>query len=64
MANCTTCRSALWVVENAILMRYYWHTADTRAIEDSINQLADNQTNLDGLEVYFQTVSELTVWVD
>jgi hypothetical protein len=68
IANCSTSKSSLMVAENAILISYYWHTANTRAIYESIDgpagRLADNPPYSDGLGVYNGTVPEWAVWVD
>jgi hypothetical protein len=67
IANCSTSKSSLMVAENLILIRYYWHTANTRALYESIDgptvRPADNPLNSDGLAVYHGTVPEWAVWV-
>ena len=56
IANCSTSKSALLVAENAILIRYYQHTSNTRALYDSMDgpagRLADNPPISDWLGVY------------
>jgi len=63
IANCKTCKNILLVVDNAILIRYYSHTAKTRGLYELINGPADNPPSSDGLGVYPQTVPKLTVLV-
>jgi len=62
-----TCQNLLWVVENVILIRYYYQTAKTKALYESIDghtgRPADNPPNSDGLGVYHRTIPELTVRV-
>jgi len=51
IANCSTCQSSLMVAENSILIRYYSHTANTRALYESIDgpavRPADSQPSSD-----------------
>jgi hypothetical protein len=67
IANCSTSKSSLLVAENSILIRYYQHTANTRALYESIDgpagQPADNLPNSAGLGVYHGTVPEWAVCV-
>jgi len=67
IANCTTCKSALLVAENTILIRYYKQTTNTRALYESIagpaGQPAYNPPNSDGLGVYHLTIPEWMVQV-
>jgi len=67
IANCSTSKSTLMVAENAILISYYQHTANTRAIYESIDGPAerpsDNPPNSDGMRVYHGTVPEWAVEV-
>jgi len=67
IAKCTTCKSALLVVEIAILIRYYWQTAYTRAVYESIDgpdgRPTNNLPNSDIIGVYHRTVPKLTVQV-
>jgi len=67
IANCSTSKSILLVGENAILIRYYWHTANSRAVYEFIDcpagRPADNPPNSDGLGVYHGTIPEWAVWV-
>jgi hypothetical protein len=60
IANCSTSKSVSMVAENAILIRYYYHTANRRALYESMDRPAgrpaDNPPNSDGLEVYRGTV--------
>jgi hypothetical protein len=64
-ANCSTNKSSLIVAGNAILIRYYWHTANTRALYESIDGPAgrpsDNLCNSDCLGDYHGTVPEWAV---
>jgi hypothetical protein len=72
IANCSTSRSTLLVAENAILIRYYQYTANSRALYESIDGPAglpaDNPPNSDWFGVYHGTVPEwhslglLTTW--
>jgi len=67
IANWSTSKSSLMVAENFILIRYYWHTANTRALYESIDgppvRPADNPPNSDGLGVYHGTVPKWAVRV-
>jgi len=67
IAHCKASKSVLLVVENAILIRYYFQTAKTRALNESIDgptaRPADNPPNSDGLGVHNRTIHELTVRV-
>jgi len=53
IAMCKTCKKSLLDVENAILIRYYYYTAKTRALVESTDgpagQPADNLPNSEGL---------------
>jgi hypothetical protein len=55
------------VAENAIMLRYYYHTANTRGLYESIDGLADrhagNLPNCDCWGVYDRTVPEWEVRV-
>jgi len=52
ITNCEPCKNILLVVENTISIRYYFKTAKTRALHESIDgpasRLADNPPNSDG----------------
>jgi len=65
IANRKACKNLLWIVENAILTRYYLQTAKARAIYESIDGPAgrpsDNPPNSDGLVPFHWTLCELTV---
>jgi len=67
IANCSTSKSTLLVAENAILIRYYWHSANSTALYESIDgpagRPADNPPNSDGLAVFHGTVPEWAVQV-
>jgi hypothetical protein len=63
IANCSTSKSSLMIAENAILIRCYQLTANTRALYESIDGRADNLPNSDGLGVYHGTVPEWAVRV-
>jgi len=68
IANCSTSKTALLVAKNPILIRYYSHPANTRALYESIDgpagQPADNLPNSDWKGVYHWTVQEWAVWVN
>jgi hypothetical protein len=68
ITSCTACKHVLLVVENTILIRYYWQTAKTRALCESIDGPAgrptDNPPNSDWLGVYHRTVPKLMFWVN
>jgi len=53
IAMCKTYKRSLLDVENAILIRYYYYTAKTKALYESADgpagQPADNPPNSDGL---------------
>jgi hypothetical protein len=65
IATCTTCKRAILVAENAILITDYYRTANTTALYESIDvpagRPADNLSNSDGLGVYHITAPERTV---
>jgi len=65
IANCKTSEDVLLVVDNLILIRYYYHTAKTRGLYESIDgpagRPADNLPNSDGFRVYHRMVSDLIV---
>jgi len=65
IANCKRFRHILLVVEHGILIQYCQHTAQSRALYESIDgpagPPADNPPNLDGLGVDHWTVPRLTV---
>jgi len=67
IANCTTSKRAWLVAENATLIRYYYHTANTWALYESIDgpagQPADNPPISDRLRVYHRTIPECTVCI-
>jgi len=67
IANCSTSKSTFLVAENVILIRYYYHTANTRALYEYIDgptgRPADNPPNWDGLGVHHGTVPEWAVQV-
>jgi hypothetical protein len=67
IAICSTCKSTLLVAENRILIRYYYNTANTRALYESIDgpagQPADNPPNPDWLGDEHGTVPEWAVLV-
>ena len=62
---CKTCKKSLLDVENAILIRYYYYKARTRALYESTDgpagQPADNPPNSDRLWDVHRTVPELMV---
>jgi len=68
IASCKPCKNLSSVVENAILMRYCYHTPKTRALIESLvghaRRPTDNPPNPDWLGVYHWTIPELTVPVD
>jgi len=68
IANCKTCNNTLLAVEYAILIRYYYQTATTRAFYESIDGPAgwpaENTPNVDVLGDFHRTVPELTVRVN
>jgi hypothetical protein len=51
------------VAENAILIKYYQHIANMRALYESIDGPAESPSNSDGLGVYHVTVPEWAVRV-
>ena len=63
ITNCKTCKNISFVVEYAILIRYYYETAKTRALYESIDGPADNVPNSDGLGDFHRNVPKLTVHV-
>jgi hypothetical protein len=68
IANCSTSKSTLLVVENPILIRYYEYTANTRSLYESIDgpagRPAHNLPNSNRLGVYHGNMPEWAVWVD
>ena len=67
IANCSTSKSWFMVAANLILTRYYQHTANTKALYESIYgpavRPADNPHNSDQLGVYHWTVPKWAVRV-
>jgi hypothetical protein len=63
ITNFKICKTILLVVEYTILIRYYSHTANTRALYESIDGLAENPPNSDRLGYYHRTVPKLMVRV-
>jgi len=67
VASCKACKNISLVVENVILIRYYSHTPNARALIESMDgpagQPADNPPDSDGLAVYHRTVPKFTVQV-
>jgi len=65
IANCSTNKNTFLVAENAILIRYYQHTANTKALYESIDGPAGRPAyyppNSDGMGVYHGTVPECAV---
>jgi len=65
---CKTCKKSLLDVENAILIRYYYCTAKTRALYESTDgpagQPADYPPNSNGLRDVHRTVAKMTARVN
>jgi len=65
IANCKTCKNTLLVAESTILIRYYYQTAKTRVLCESIDgptwRSTDNPPKSEILDYIHQTVAELTV---
>jgi len=63
IASCKACKIISFVVENAILIRYYSHTPKASALIESMDgpaaQPADNPRNSEALGVYHRAVPEL-----
>ena len=67
IANCTTCKNKLLVVEYTLLIRRYYQSAKVGDLYESMDapagRSADNPPNSDGLGDFHQTVREMTVKV-
>ena len=67
IASCNEYKNISFVLENAILIRYYSHTPKAGALIESMHgpagRPADNPPNSYGLGVYHRTVPEMTVRV-
>ena len=68
ITSCKASKKVLLVVEYTILIRYYYQTAKTQALYESIDgpagRPAHNPPNSEGLGDYHQTIPEFTVQVD